>query len=44
MIRVVSWNITTMHQPWRDLVDMDIDVALLQEAGTIPKPQSTEGM
>ena len=37
MIRVVSWNIATMHQPWRDLVEMDADVALLQEAGTIPE-------
>ena len=37
MIRVVSWNIATMHQPWRDLVDMDADVALLQEVGTIPE-------
>ena len=26
-----------MHQPWRDLVDMDADVALLQEVGTIPE-------
>ena len=37
MIRVVSWNIATMHQPWRDLVEMDADVALLQEVGTIPE-------
>ena len=37
MIRMMSWNIATMHQPWRDLVEMDADVALLQEAGTIPE-------
>lgn len=35
-IRVVSWNIAKMHQPWRDLVEMDADVALLQEAGSVP--------
>ena len=28
MIRVVSWNIETMHEPWRKLIDMDADVAL----------------
>ena len=36
MIRVVSWNIETMHEPWRELIAMDADVALLQEAGTVP--------
>jgi len=36
-IRVVSWNIATMHQPWRDLLEMDADVALLQEVGTVPE-------
>ena len=35
-IKVVSWNIATMHQPWRELVEMDADVGLLQEVGTIP--------
>ena len=35
MIKVVSWNIATMHEPWRQLVKMDADVALLQEVGTI---------
>ena len=35
--KVVSWNIATMHEPWRELVDMDADVALLQEVGTIPE-------
>ena len=36
-IRVVSWNIGKMHQPWRELLEMDADVALLQEVGTIPE-------
>ncbi len=36
-IKVVSWNIATMHQPWRELLEMDADVALLQEVGTVPK-------
>ena len=35
-IRVVSWNIARMHQPWLELVEMDADVALLQEVGTVP--------
>ena len=26
-----------MHEPWRVLVDMGADVALLQEVGTIPE-------
>lgn len=29
---VVSWNIAKRPEPWRQLVDMDADVALLQEA------------
>ncbi len=33
---VVSWNIAKRHKPWRQLVDMDADVALLQEAGMPP--------
>ena len=31
MTRVVSWNIATMHESWRELVEMDADEALLQE-------------
>lgn len=31
MTKVVSWNIATMQEPWRELVEMDADVALLQE-------------
>ena len=36
VIRVVNWNIAKRYQPWRDLVEMDADVALLQEAGDVP--------
>ncbi|MCY3939232.1 MAG: hypothetical protein OXG22_12860 [Chloroflexi bacterium] len=36
MTRVVCWNIATKHQPWRELVDMGADLALLQEAGKPP--------
>ena len=36
MIKVVCWNIQKMHDPWRELVEMDADVALLQEVGTVP--------
>lgn len=36
-IKVVSWNIAKMHQPWRELLEMDADVALLQEVGTLPE-------
>lgn len=34
--KVVSWNIGRRHEPWRQLVDMDADVALVQEAGSPP--------
>ena len=35
-ITVVSWNIAKRKEPWRQLVQMDADVALLQEAGRVP--------
>ena len=35
-ITVVSWNIATRHEPWRQLLAMDADVALLQEAAPPP--------
>ena len=35
-IRVVSWNIGKRQEPWRQLADMDADLALLQEAGSPP--------
>ena len=36
MLKIISWNIARMHEPWRRLVEMDADVALLQEAGSPP--------
>ena len=36
MIKVISWNIDTRREPWRQLVQMDADVALLQEARPPP--------
>ena len=36
MIRVVSWNINKQLAPWRELVQMDADVALVQEGGQPP--------
>ena len=35
-VTVVSWNIGKMHKPWRQLRQMDADIALLQEA--VPPP------
>ncbi len=32
MIRVVSWNVAHRDAPWETLLEMDADVALLQEA------------
>ena len=35
-IKVVSWNIAKRERPWKELLDMGADVALLQEVGTVP--------
>ena len=35
-VKIVSWNIAKKHEPWRELVRMEADVALLQEA--VPPP------
>lgn len=35
--KIVCWNIAKRHEPWRELVAMDADVALLQEAGQVPE-------
>ena len=40
-VTVVSWNIATRHEPWRELVQMNADVALLQEAR--PPPDDVMG-
>ena len=41
MIKVVCWNISKSHEPWRELVRMardgNADLALLQEAGSPPE-------
>ena len=36
MTKVVSWNVSKRQEPWRQLLKMDADVALLQEAGDPP--------
>lgn len=36
-ITVVSWNIAKKQEPWRQLVRMDADIALLQEATPPPE-------
>ena len=36
MIRVVAWNIAGRREPWRQLLEMGADVALLQEAKNPP--------
>ena len=35
-VRIVSWNIAKMHDPWRCLLHTDADVALVQEAWPPP--------
>ena len=35
-VKVVSWNVAQRSEPWRVLIDMDADIALLQEAGAPP--------
>ncbi len=36
MTTVVCWNIRKSHKPWFELLEMNADVALLQEAGNPP--------
>ena len=35
-VTVVSWNIAKRHGPWRQLLEMNADVALLQEGSPQP--------
>ena len=44
MKTVISWNIAKRSKPWRELFDMQADVALLQEVGSLPEfvPQGVE--
>ena len=32
-MKIISWNMRQKHDSWRRLLEMDIDLALLQEAG-----------
>ncbi|MCY3599559.1 MAG: endonuclease/exonuclease/phosphatase family protein [Gemmatimonadetes bacterium] len=41
-IRVVSWNIAGRREPWRQLLEMGADVALLQEARNPPPDVAPE--
>ncbi len=36
MTRIVCWNIGKKNSPWEELLEMDVDVALLQEASRVP--------
>ncbi len=36
MTKIVCWNIAKRVAPWRELLDMGVDVALLQEVGWVP--------
>ena len=36
MTKIVCWNIAKRVAPWRELLDMRVDVALLQEVGWVP--------
>lgn len=35
-MKIISWNMAHRYEPWRRLLDMDVDLALLQEAGKPP--------
>ena len=43
MIKLLSWNTAFRRQPWHEMADMDIDVALLQETRT-PPPEALAKM
>ncbi len=36
MTKIVCWSIAKRHAAWRELLEMEADVALLQEAGKMP--------
>ena len=40
-VKIICWNIAHRHEPWRRLLEMDADIALLQEAGE-PPPEVAE--
>ena len=39
MTRIVCWNIGKRNSPWKELLEMEVDVALLQEASRVPPGQ-----
>lgn len=39
-MKIVSWNIARSHEPWRQLLKSDADIALLQEATKPPQDVS----
>ena len=41
-MKIVSWNVARRSEPWRWLLDMDADLALLQEAA--PPPSDVAGL
>ena len=42
MTKIVCWNIAKRHDLWRELVGMEADVALLQEAGQVPEDVASQ--
>ena len=43
MVKIVCWNIAKRSAPWKELLEMGVDVALLQEAdpAAVPAPAET---
>ena len=42
MVKIVCWNINKSLKPWNELLEMDADIALLQEADPAMAPVSVE--
>ena len=42
MVKIVCWNIAKRSQPWGEILEMDADVALLQEADPRMAPSSAD--
>ena len=40
---VLSWNINKGHEPCCQLLQMDADIALLQEVGSVPTDVADKG-
>ncbi len=41
-MKILSWNIAGRKKPWQFLLNTDIDIALLQEAGKPPLDVSSK--